>query len=362
MPKLSLAITDNDKEYLESILDYLMINHSQKFQISSFTKEDNLISFLNAGGNSLDILLINVNMYKDTLPLDNVREIILLTPGSALCIHGLNTINKYQPGNAIVSAIIDIVAQKSESALIKACGNKKTHVSAVYSPCGGSGKTIIAIGASIFGARYKDQVFYLNLETYQSTLNFFNPLKEGNLSGIFYYLKEKSPNLHLKIEATRQIDPETKVHYFSPPESICDIKETTPHEITTLIEELKIMGTYNDIFIDTSSDLSEMTLAVLEACDNILLVLPHDTLANSKLSLFLNELNILKKKKGLHLEEKITLVVNKYTNRQLSLNFKLDKSPQFILPYVENMNIFDGIKIFNLNEEFNDVINAIGAW
>lgn len=313
MSKLSLVIADVDEAYVESMVDFLASNHSKRFQISSFTREDFLGKHLTQSAKKIDILLISPELYDDSIPREKIGALIVLSSGRFQTeIKDSVSINKYQQADKIASDIINIFTEKNKSEIVLASGSKSTKVVCVYSPVGGAGKTSIAVGASIQCAQNGLSVFYLNLENFDSGHAYFKCNRDQNLSHIFYYIKEKNKNLSLKIEGTRCIDPEFNVHYFLPPDSAQEIDEILPEELKTLVCQLRSMSQYDVVFIDMSSSLTGQNLALLDACDEICLVLTQDTTGNEKFQALLKELNIVSRKYKLVLNEKIKIVLNKY--------------------------------------------------
>lgn len=364
MTRLKLVIADTDEAYVENITGYFMLNYSQRFQVSSFTDKACLIEYLSDEGHKIDVLLIGSEMYSDEIPKENVATVILLTserPNSENNDHYL--IDKYQQGDKIAGDIFNIYAQRDDADVINVKGEKSTKIVAVYSPIGGSGKTTIATSCAIQCAQNGLGIFYLNLEDFQSTALFCDCRRGQNLSNILYYIKENSKNLQLRIEAAKCIDPEYKLHYFCPPESLLDLQESKPEELKALLDEFKNMSQYDIVFVDMSSSFDDKNIAVLDASDEILLVLPQDAVSDIKIDLFSNEMDILKKRKGLDFSDRINLVLNKY-NSYMALEVETvcvcDKSIEYYIPVVPGMMAIKGNnRLMDLQGNFTESIDEL---
>ncbi len=364
MTRLKLIIADTDDTYVESMAGYLMLNYSQKFQVSSFTDKQCLIEYLCGEGNSIDILLIEASLYSDEIPTENVSNVILLTAEKV--VSGANdnyTICKYQQGDKIVSDIFNIYAQKEDAKVVDVTGEKKTKLVAVYSPIGGAGKTTIATSCAIQCAQKGLEIFYLNLEDFQSTPLFFSCKGEHNLSNILYYLKDNDKNMQLRIEGAKLFDAEYNLHYFCPPESLLDLQDSRPEELKTLLNEFRGMSQYDIVFIDMSSSFDDKNIAILDACDEILLVLPQDAVSDIKIELFSNEMNILKERKNLDLSDKINMVLNKY-NAYMALEVDTaevcGKAIEYYIPVVPGMMAVKGNnRLMDLQGEFTESIEEL---
>ncbi|WP_432663219.1 AAA family ATPase [Wukongibacter baidiensis] len=338
MAKLHLIIADMDEAYVESIANYITNNHSQRFQVTCFTKQDFLFDYFSKNKKKIDILLLCPEWYTDSFPDEMVNTPIILSRGIFdMEINDWDVINKYQKGDRLVSNIIDCFAERNPNKYCIVDGEKGTKVVAIYSPIGGCGKTSIAIGLGIKAAEGGKTVFYLNLEDIQSTPYYFNCETRQNFSNMLYYIKENKKNITMKIEGIRNTDFQYNIHYFSPPDNIMDLNETSPDEIKSLLYELKISNNYDLIVVDMSSDIDERNLSTLKSSDQIILVNPHDSLAMMRVDCFMKELDIFSKRNKVDLLEKITIALNKYgaNNTPRVKTLKLNgKSKEVKIPMV----------------------------
>ncbi|MCG8538978.1 MAG: AAA family ATPase [Clostridia bacterium] len=312
MSKIHLIIADRDEAYVESIVNYIMNNYSQRFQVSSFTEEQYLLDYLLKNKKNIDILLICPQWYTDLIPREEVSTLIILSDGMmSKEVKNCPVINKYQKGNRLIGNIINCFAESNPDKYYIVNNEKKAKVVAVYSPLGGIGKTSVAVGLSVKSEERGKSIFYLNLENIQSTPSFFHCESSQNLSNILYYIKEKKKNISLKVEGIRCVDSRYNIRYFLPPDSIVDLNEATPNEIQYLIHELKISKDYDFIFIDMSSNMDEKNISILKASDQIILLLSQEDIGITKIESFMNELDIFSKRNNIDLSEKMTIVENK---------------------------------------------------
>jgi len=364
MTRLKLIIADTDETYVESIVEYIMQNHSQQFQVNSFTDKQCLIDYLSNEGNSVDVLLIESSLYSDDIPRQNVANVILLGEEKPEGTEdGFYAISKYQQGDKILSDIFNIYAQKGDGEQLSVTGDKKTKLVAVYSPIGGSGKTTVATSCAIQFAQRRHKVFYLNLEDFQSTPLFCNCKSEHTLSNILYYLKDNCSNLPLRIEGAKLFDTEYNLYYFAPPESLLDLQDTKPEEMQKLLGEFRRMGQFDVVFVDMSSSFDDRNIAILEACDEILLVIPQDAVSDIKIELFSKEMTILKERRGIDFVDKINMVLNKY-NSYMALEVDTaevcGKSIEYYIPAVPGMNSIKGNnRLMDLQGDFTESIEEI---
>lgn len=364
MTRLKLVVADTDEAYVQNLAEYFMLNYSQRFQIDSFTDKAILIEYLSKDDNKTDVLLIDSEMYSEEIPQKNVSTVILLASERTNKEGNENYfIDKYQQGDKIANEIYSIYAQKDDADVINIKGEKSTKVVAVYSPIGGSGKTTIATSCAIQCAQSGLSIFYLNLEDFQSTGLFCDCKAGKNLSNVLYYIKENSKNLQLKLEAAKCIDSEYKLHYFCPPESLLDLQESKPEELKALIDEFKNMSQYDVVFVDMSSSFDDKNIAVLDASDEILLVLPQDAVSDIKIDLFSKEMDILKERKGIDFSDRINLVLNKY-NSYMALEVETacvcGNSIEYYIPAVPGMMAIKGNnRLMDLQGHFTESIDEL---
>lgn len=339
MSKLHLVIVDREEPYIDALASYLMDCHFDRFKISTFTNEEYLMEFLNRIEGKIDILLIDDQLFRKSLSLQRVRTLIILTNGSIdVELSSLSVIDKYQPASKLVKDIFNILSEDEvQASQYYSFARNKTKVISVYSPRGGIGKTSVAIGCSLLSSERGKRVFYLNLEFLQSTPFFFDCDIEQSFSEVLYYIKDKKKKLSLKVEAMTNEDFESKVHYFSPPESTIDFNEILPEELAFLVNQLRATNQYDVIFVDMTSNLSSNNISILSESDEILLLIDQDEISLVKLENMIKNLEIITKRNNVRILEKMTLVLNKYDSKSCiklediklqgrSISYKIPKS------------------------------------
>lgn len=365
MSKIHLIIVDREEAYVDAISSYLLNNHSQKFKISFFTEQKFLLDYLKDLTGQVDALLINSRLYSELIPQEKINALILLSDEIIKEKNRTNTISKYQSGKKLVKDILSILAE-NDSKLKYNFSEKRnsTKVIGVYSPCGGVGKTSIAVGCSYLSSERGKKTFYLNLEDYQSTQLFFNSETEGSLSEVLYYIKNKKKNILLKIESITNEDYKTKINYFTQPESVIDLNEITSKELVFLVNHIKSIRKYDVVYIDMSSKLDEKNIAILSEIDEILLVLERNVTCEKKIETMINNLKIISKRKNTNILEKMIFVINKYDSNDNynSNNTQITKYANgFKVPFIEEID--ENEKTLNNNTKFTsslwDLIDRI---
>jgi cellulose biosynthesis protein BcsQ len=364
MSKLSLIIADNNSSFTDIFVNYLTSQHSQRFQVYCYSDRENLKKFFSKSIKEIDILLISPELYYTELENEKIKSIIILSNGRLhKDIETMKTINRFQSGDIVVSKMLNIFSEKNSDLIEIQPGSNTTKIVGVFSPVGGSGKTCISIASAITCADMGRNVFYLNLESIPSTQKFFGCEHEANLSHIFYHLKSKKINMGFKIEAIKNIDPIHSINYFSTQENLLEFNEVLPEEFETLIFQLRDSKLYDVIFVDLTSSVDYRNFRILNACDDILLVLMQDPISSSKADIFFKELHLVEENSDIEFSSKLTLILNKYIKEAPSAientNFN-EKMITFKIPVVSQLlSENSGISRINLNNSFGDEISHI---
>ena len=341
MGRLSLIIGDNDTEYLENFEKFLLINYPQRFELFTFFSADKLSDFLTHVKNA-DILLLSDHILESGINTTKAKLVLLLTENNtvgtprgerlsagsggqpdkdarqtdgsgrkpAAVSEGIGTVYRYQHMDKLVSEILRLFSDKSnKNASVSGYGS--TRIVGVYSPSGGAGSSSIAAGSSILCAGKGIKSFYLNMEAIPSTDLFFRGECSQTFSNVIYYLKGNYSNLQLRLEGAKCIDTKSGVHYFRPPENICEFNELTDQDVATLISELKRSAFYRYIFVDMSAGLNSVNSTILQLADCVLLVFAPDRRTMMKFTNLKAGLDLLESKGGTGLMDRVIPVLNR---------------------------------------------------
>ncbi len=357
MSKIHLVLVDKEKDYLEAVTNYILSNHSNRFKVSSFSKMSYFKEFMGQNHKTIDVLLIDESMYDVSLNNNGIGTVLqLYSVMTKEKNDDLHMVYKYQSGNEIIKDIIKALSQDYDNEVCIHPYGKKTKFVAVYSPKGGVGKTSTAVVGSILCSNMGGKILYLNFESYQSTPLFFDCNEEENLSEVFYHVKNRSKNLSLKIEGVISVDSQSKVNYFSPPESIIDINEFTEEEVNIFLKEIKHINKYDYVFVDMSSSLDMKNISILSKSDQIILVITPDVLSILKTRLFLKDLDILSKRLEDNIIDRVSIIINKYNPEILldteDLGFNCEQIHAKIPKVLRIFSLKEGVYRVDLESQF----------
>lgn len=301
MPEITLVIADSDKDYLDGLESYIKSFHSAAFSnIKTFYKRDSFLEFLSVSKGDQAVYLTGPGFYE---LINGIKStVIFLSPNP---ISGNSQkekiIFKYHTGEVIVNFLHTIIPSSP----------KITRIIAVYSPLGGSGKTTVALGASILSSWEGKRIFYLNLESHSSIKAFLSEKSDQCLSHVMYYLKNSKNNLQEKLDSAKCFDFYYRIDYYLPPQSILDLTEDMSAEIRSLLDFLRSTGKYDCIFVDMETSLDRNNLSIFEEADEILVIAEKSPLLEEKLRNMYEQLRLLENgRTGLYLS-KLKIILNK---------------------------------------------------
>lgn len=363
MNKINLHIIYKDYHYVNNLAEYIISNHSRIFQVNSYTEESRIPAIFSGETREEDVYLICPEIYTGLRLKEKPGLFILLINNDDLFPAVTWKINRYQLGDVIVNSIIKIYSEYKNTQNTLPAGKEKTRVISLFSPAGGTGKTTVAVGASIQSAWEGKNTFYLNLEDIPSTSLYFQSRTGGGLSQALFYIQERSKNAAIKINGLKCIDLHYKVHYFSPQDSALDITKEGGNHLARLIGELKNSGQYDRIFIDMSAGINENTIEILNASDLILLITTQDLISQEKLKMACREQAFQRETKGKSIMEKSEIIINK-SKEDGGGDYKVEelngKGVLIKIPKVADLAITQGDRIrLDMNGPFGTAIHKL---
>lgn len=359
MKKIRIVIADPNTQYMESLAAFMRTSdEASKFILTFFSNREHLSSYINQGEN-IDILLISPELYDDTLNIDHQVTLILLEDDQ-IADRGdeVKTVYRYQRLNQLVSSVLSIYYEQNITANQLLARSKEAKVISVYSPAGGTGKTTIAVNLCKQLALTGSKVFYLNLETFNSTKLYFTSEEDNPSLQIFYYIKTNMTQLSSKIEALKKYDPYSMVDYFDLEVSADEMLEVTGKEVKKLINGIVDTGSYDYIVVDLDSSLHERNKSVLIECDQIIWPIKNDAQSFFKSNAFLAEEEKIIGKENI-IKDKMLVIVNQFEGHLHNQKEGLEFTISGYLPYVPAWMTDQNAPTLLNNDIFNQEIQAI---
>lgn len=291
---ISIAVADSNREYVERLAEVLQQNG--ELNISIFTSAEKLLSAVER--ERYDVVLFDPDISDTKLYFSNVKLAVCLYSDEAVnkkLYSDIDNIHKYQRISNIYKEILKKYADKAGYSAD--FGNsKRTRIQAVYSPIGGSGKTIISIAMASKLVEFGRSVLYISTEQLSSSSVIFPYSEEGNTALIEALNSGASFEMKLKGIAKQGIH---GVSYIEGFEKIADYDDVNYQEMKDVLSSIKKTGIYDHVIVDMGSNIDHITKSVWEEADEIVVVCKAGDFAAKKINSFVNQGLVLESKNKL---------------------------------------------------------------
>ena len=318
--KIKLLVATADLDYADHLSAVISEKYADAFEIIVCTSENRLRDLLSGG--KFEIVLADPGF----ISLVNASSVTLL-----VCLADdeytddewgdIKRIGKYQRISSIVGNILEYYSQISGA--VKSTVPVAAHISAVWSPSGGSGKTSVALAYAAYKVSEGKKATYVSLENFASTSAYFQGAGKS-ISKAFEKFESES-NLRMYLTAIRQTDSASGISYFGEPENYEDMNILSAEDIENLVKACA--AETEELVVDLSSVCDARVKKVFELADAVLLVCDPSSTAQTKLRQFFNQHDVFGK-----IQSKIVLINNKGANTPSQYIEDIKKTIQ--LPFV----------------------------
>ncbi|MCD7751932.1 MAG: AAA family ATPase [Lachnospiraceae bacterium] len=278
---ISVAIADKNRDYASRLSEVLQ--QYDNLDISVFTSAEKLEQALET--NRYDIVLLDPDISAERLYLSNVRMTVCLyseeAVNTALYADAL-MVSKYQRVSNIYK---EMIKKFSEIAgyVPELGGNQVTRMIGVYSPAGGSGKTIVALAIAARMASLGKKVLYLSCEQLYSPEKIFPYREEGNTELVAAL--DGGAVFELKLQGLVKSG-SNNVSYIEGFQRIVDYCDVDYEEMSAILKNIRKTGLFDEVVMDMGSTVDTLTKAVIAESDKLVIVNRPGTFAARKMELF----------------------------------------------------------------------------
>ncbi len=263
MQKIRIICFSQDLEYLNYFSSFLnQSEYINKINCSFYTNEQDLKE---GTANSKFHLLLTEHKISDELTLNFEDILYLVDEGNTQ--KNVKRIYKYQPLKYLLSDILSNYYE-SNGSLVAGKQDKIAGTIAFTGADGGSGKTLNALCMAKAMVNKGNRVFYMSLETLQSTNLYLSSEKDPSTE-LYYYLKEDINKLLSKIETLKSTDKYSNIDFINQPNLPEEMMNLKPVDIEKLIGVLKETYNYDYIIIDLDSSWHDRNLSVIDIVDDV---------------------------------------------------------------------------------------------
>lgn len=313
--RIKTAILDGDKNYVDRLLQYFQIHYSDKLELSVFSDASALYEGMQ--GQQPDLILVDsrIRIEKTKLPLNASFVYARLCDSPDIEeLEGDPAICKYQKADILFKQMLSLYADHSAQMKLRQ-GTSSAQICLFCSAQGGSGTSAAAAAYALHMAKSGKAVFYLDLQPFGDSEQYFSGDGNTSFSDAIYALKSRKSNLIMKLESTLKTDA-SGVDYFAPCRNAYDIRELKDEEIGRLLQAISQLKEYETIVVDMSGDLGERKLWLMqEYADRIVCVNDGSETGNSKFVKFCEVLQIHEERSGKNILSKVSLLYNRFSSK-----------------------------------------------
>ncbi|MDR0269860.1 hypothetical protein [Paenibacillus sp.] len=333
--KVVLAV--KEPEYLEPLLHYVHASEYGRMRIIGFTRTDPFLEYMN-GEDRPDLAVGDKDLLEPWLHHGNITCSwrVFGTSGDAAM-----EVVKYQPLPELLDALLQ-ACQKGEARPGKAAKQGEGAVTIGFvSAAGGSGKTTAAVNMAKQLGGLGLSVFYLNLETMNSSAVFPRQNRKmedaQGLPNLLYELKaaqESKSQGMLGVESFVTSHPAMKCDWFEPVHNRNEILQLGKADVLSLLELLSQSGRYDVVIADTDSGMNERTDAVLDGCRHLVWILLDDLIHMYKSGQQLTYMESSSPNQFDQMMSRSRFIVNRYVGNLANKLPEIIREIEGVLPYI----------------------------
>lgn len=281
MAKINVLIVDADERYVGPLERKYTAELGDKASIGVITDVDYL-SVLFSNPQTLDILLINENLYNVDIEKHNIGNVFILKEDEIEKekINGHVLIYKYTSVWEIYNTVYNNL---SAELISKLSSREKTKVVSVYSPIGGSGKTTVAMMLAANLVAKSRKVLLIgtdNLQTFSYELSDQSKMRQG--------LEKEMMNDKVAIYDLVEPYLIKDIMEVFPPLSRAKIALNISSDFyLEIVKSIRDRNYYDYIIIDMATDFSDETIKLFGVSEQTLILTQQDKASAYKLERFL---------------------------------------------------------------------------
>ena len=276
-----VAVCDNDVEYSNAFVSYMLKKKMIGFDYVGFSSPKQILEFSN--NNKIAFLIISKTLFNENLEKLNCRTLFLSEENTNL---DNNSVYKYQNINIILRKIstdfhLEIIKTEQQQVMLSV-----TRLIGIFSPIARCGKSLFSITMAGILANTQN-VLYINMEAACGFDWAYAKDNEADISDLIYELRQgglDQKTLEQSIKSNSIFD------YIPAAECADDLKQIKNKDFTELLGMIFNLNKYGTVIIEFTELLDEY-ISFIGRADKIYMPALDDDISITKLRKFLNLLN-----------------------------------------------------------------------
>lgn len=309
MAEISIVIASLDRKYLSSLELSFTKKVTSNVSLEIITDYEYLLNFFSIP-QKIDCLIIDEDLYSEMIDKQHINCVFLFTEQTTDSLQRFNNIEYIYKFSSVKEIFLKVVGKMGldiNNGEREGSKSVKTSTIMVYSPIGGSGKTIVALGLANQIADLNKKVLYLNVQSLQD----FQPMI-GDYgyceNGFDRCLMRKDPNVAKEMQRSVVNVGFDCLRGFKG--STLSYGITDEHYIF-LIRNLVESKMYDYIIVDSSTEFSSINSKIMSISDKVVIVATQGQSEEYKINSFMQSIE--------YSENKFLFVCNKYAANKRSL-------------------------------------------
>lgn len=331
MAKPRIIIADTDYSYIIPLQLKFSEEFFDKIDIEIITEQSYLDVFL-ATPQKANILIIAENLYVSSIQRHNISNVFIMTEQHEDEQTGELSTSKLFKYTSIKEIFSEITGKSAEALKVGSAKKKKSQIITVCSPCGGSGKTTVAMGISACLSKSYKKVLYINadrLQTFQRLLANSSPISASEL-----YSSLVNPRENIFNELQHVIRKES--FSYLPPFKAAIISLGLEFGVYEQIaESAKRENIYDYILIDLNTGFDEDMAQLLRKSDRVIVVTNQTSAAVYATNIFVSNVN------GINSEKYIFICNN--CNESSDITDARVHTKYIVNEYIQHFPDYDGM-------------------
>ncbi|WP_438347424.1 hypothetical protein ACP8HI_17200 [Paenibacillus sp. FA6] len=364
--RVVLAVQESD--YIEPLLRYVHSSeYGDKMRIVAFTEVSQFMKYMN--GSERPEVIVGESVFLAPWLEQGEQTVtwIVLDEMGQDSLQG-PVLAKYQPLPQLLDSILHLSRRKGVVATSRATG--ETTMVGILSAVGGSGKTTTALNIAKQLGSSGLSVFYLSLETMNSSAVFPRQIRSGEsgtgLSRLLYELKaaqETKDYSCISIPSYVVHHEGIKADMFEPLTNIKEWIQMSKSDVCQLMKLIADSGQYDVIIADTDSSAEDRCEAVMEACGSLVWLLLDDVISMHKSGQWLSFLERNNPTLYSDMMLKSKFIVNRYVGSLANTLPSTIEHIDGVLPYIPSWKQVSHEEILLSSPIFQrDILNLCREW
>jgi len=335
----TVVIAVKEPQYLEPLLHYVHAGeYGSKLRMVGFTKQEAFLEYMN-GEARPDLVVGDPDLLASWIEEGRACSWRMFGTGSG---GGQpHEIAKYQPLPGLCDALLQACSKEGVRAGQADLKGEGAVTIGFVSGVGGSGKTTAAVNMAKQLGGLGLSVFYLNLETMNSSAVFSRPNRKAEddqgLPRLLYEMKAAQETKSVEsvpIEPFTVSHPAMKCDWFEPVSNRNEIIQMGKADALNLIKRISACGGYDVVIADADSGMNERTAAVLEGCEHLIWMLLDDLIHMYKTGQLLAYMERSNPELFGRLAAKSRFIVNRFVGSLANTPPEIIREIDGVLPYI----------------------------